>query len=477
MAKGQKYNYLLKNVGLMTLSSFATRLLSFFLVPLYTNVLSSEEYGVYDTFCNTITLLSIILTVCIGDAVVRFTLSKENEPAAVLSVGMKYLILSNLVVVIMLVINHFFLFSIIIDNYMVFFLLMFFSQTLQSIIPSFAMGTENITKLSVSSVVSSAITIGLNILFLLVFRWGIVGFFLANTIGPLFQSAYLFMSLRGYEKLCIKIKTSDLEKNMTRYGRPLVLTNIAWWINAVSDRYVIILYCGMDINGVYSVASKIPSILNIVQEIFSRAWSVSAVKEIGSEDNSSFFSNVYRIYNVILVIGCSLLIVTDKLISRFLFANEFYEAWQYVPWLTIAVVFLALSSFLGGVFTAAKDTTIYAKTTIAGAIVNLVLNFILVPWIGAIGAAYATTVSYFVIWCIRCNKAQQYVKIDIHYLKDVFTYLILVIQSVVLSFVDGIWLYVFEVGMLMAILGILHKDINYVLKNGIKMVVNKKNKG
>ena len=80
-----KYKYLIKNMWLLTLSSFATRLLSFFLVPLYTSVLSTEEYGTYDLVNTTISLFFPILTLDIQEAVLRFSLDKDSNPKKVLS--------------------------------------------------------------------------------------------------------------------------------------------------------------------------------------------------------------------------------------------------------------------------------------------------------------------------------------------------------------------------------------------------------
>ena len=69
-----RYQYLIKNIGVLTLSNFATKLLSFFLVPLYTNVLTTTEYGTYDLFHTTISMLVPILTLNIQESVLRFAL-------------------------------------------------------------------------------------------------------------------------------------------------------------------------------------------------------------------------------------------------------------------------------------------------------------------------------------------------------------------------------------------------------------------
>ena len=68
----KKYNYLLKNIGLLTLSSFASKILSFLLVPLYTSILTTKQYGIYDMFNTTVMLLLPLITIDIVDAVLRF---------------------------------------------------------------------------------------------------------------------------------------------------------------------------------------------------------------------------------------------------------------------------------------------------------------------------------------------------------------------------------------------------------------------
>ena len=150
-----RYKYLLKNIGLLTLSSFTTKLLSFFLVPLYTNVLSTTEYGTYDMFNTTIGVLLPILTLNIQESVMRFSLDDKLDENSILSIGAKYFIVSNLLVVAGLVVNDVFRFSIIIRDYSIFFFLMFFTQALSGIVLAYIRGIDRIAELSVSSVVSS----------------------------------------------------------------------------------------------------------------------------------------------------------------------------------------------------------------------------------------------------------------------------------------------------------------------------------
>jgi O-antigen/teichoic acid export membrane protein len=259
-------------------------------------------------------------------------------------------------------------------------------------------------------------------------------------------------------------KYREESKSMREYSVPMIANSIAWWINNASDRYVVIYFCGLAENGIYSVASKIPSILNVLQSIFSQAWMLSAVKDFDSEDKNDFFSNTYKVYNCIMVIGCSVIIAADKLLAKFLYAKDFYVSWKYVPWLTIAIVFGSLSGYIGGIFSAVKDSKVFAQSTVIGAVSNVLLNMILTPVIGALGAAIATMVCYMVVWMIRYWHLKRYVSLRINIFRDIASYMVLGIQSVVLLIIsDYYMLYGIEVSLCVIIIYLYNKEIMQML--------------
>ena len=461
-----RYRYLFKNIGLLTLSSFATKLLSFFLVPLYTNILTTTEYGTYDLFNTTVGVLLPILTLNVQDAVMRFVIDSKSNRKAIVSVAMKILLIANIIVATGLIVNSIFDISMLVKEYAIFFFLMFLVQSLSGVITYYVRGIDKIADLSISSVLVSVFTISCNVIFLVIFHWGLIGYFLANIIGPLVQCLYLVICSDMIHDTDLRANFSEEKKAMLDYCKPMIANSVAWWINNTSDRYVVIFFCGLSENGVYSVASKIPSILNIFQSIFSQAWTLSAVRDFDPEDKNGFFANTYRIYNCLMVLICSAIIVVDKLLARFLYAKDFYVAWRYVPWLTIAIVFGALSGYIGGFFSAVKNSKIFAQSTVVGAISNIVLNFIMTPFMGALGAAIATAVCYFVVWVIRYWHSKKFIKLKIRLRRDIITYSLLVVQSIVLLFKDGIMLYTIEVGVFLIIAGLYAGDLMWILEKG-----------
>lgn len=468
----ERYKYLFKNIGLLTLSSLSTKLLSFFLLPLYTNILSTTDYGTYDLFNTTIGVLLPILTFNIQEAVMRFSLDDKYDKKSIVTVATRYLFFSNIVVIIGLIINNLFDISIFVSEYSFFFFLMFLTQSISGVITMYVRGIDKISELSISSVIASLITICLNILFLAVFHWGLMGYFSANIIGPLIQCIYLIYRTNIVRNINMKERFSFERNEMINYSRPLIANSIAWWVNNASDRFIIVFFCGLAENGIYSVASKIPSILNIFQAIFNQAWTLSAVKDFDPDDKEGFFTNTYMAYNCLMVIICSGLIATDRVLAKMLFAKDFYVAWKYVPWLTIAILFGALSGYLGGFFAAVKDSKIFAQSTVYGAITNVILNFIFVPFLGVLGAAIATTISYVEVWILRYWHSKQYVRIQINLLRDSISYFLLVVQSLLLLAELQIEvLYTLEIVLFVVIVILYFKDITMVLNKFRKSVI------
>lgn len=464
----KNYTYLIKNIGLLTISNFTTKLLTFLLVPLYTNVLSTRQYGTYDLFNTTVGVLIPILTLNVQDAAVRFAIDENSNKKAIVTVGFRYMLFSLSMVAFGLFVNASLDISPLIKIYGIYFFLMFLSQALSGFILYYVRGIGYISLLSISSVIASAVTIILNIVFLVFFKWGLVGYFLANVIGPLVQCLYLIYKTGMVKDVTPFVKYKKETHEMTLYSIPLIANSIAWWVTNVSDRYVVVYFCGLAANGIYSVATKIPSILNVFQTIFSQAWTLSAVKDFDSEDKKHFFENTYKAYNCFLTLVCSGIIVTDKLLARYIYAKSFYSAWKFVPWLTIAILFGALAGYVGGVFTAVKDSKIFAHSTVVGAVTNLILNFIFTPFVGPLGSSIATVVSYVQIWGIRLRHSKKYISFKINLIRDLFTYIILLVQSILLLMDSDNLMYIIEIIFFGIIVITYIKDIKTLLLGIIK---------
>lgn len=461
----KKYRELLNNIGLLTLSNFGSKLLGFLLVPLYTSVLTTEEYGNYDFITVTISLLVPILTLNISDAALRFLLDDKKNKKDVCNIALRINFISILIFMILAMLNNIFNIIKILNNYFSYFIIFYIITVLYQYFQNVIRGLNKVKILAVSGIINSIFMLGLNIFFLLVLKIGLSGYFLANIIANVIATLYLFIKSNINENINIFNKTDkDVQIEMINYSKPLMLNSIGWWINNVSDRYIITYMCGVAANGIYSVSYKIPSILSIIQTIFNQAWGISAIKEFDKEDEDNFFKYIYSSYNIIMIICCSILILFTKILAKILYSNEFYAAWKYMPFLMVSIVFSALSGLLGGIFSAVKDTKTLGITTVLGALLNIILNIILIKFIGVIGAAIATAFSIFFVWIIRIFKVRKYIKLNFNFGKDMLAYGILIIQAIIFLLIkDNLILYSMQIILFVMELILYYSQIKRIL--------------
>ena len=460
--------YLLKNVGLLTLSNFGSKILVFLLVPIYTRLLSTEEYGIYDIYLTTITLLIPILSLNIVEAVMRFALDKTIEKSSVFSIGIKIIIRSILYCTILILVNYATNFISIFNRYPQYFLLYYILNIIYDLVTQFAKSIDKIFDFAVASILNSLTMLLLNILFLVIFKMNLNGYFLANCLAFALPVIYLTIRLKLWKYIKLKSNDKELKKQMVRYSSPLILNNIGWWITNASDRYIITAMKGLSENGIYSVSYKIPSILNVIQAIFSQAWIMSAVKAYDDAENE-FIGQTYKIYNLAFVLLCSIIIIFTKIITRILVADDFYTAWKYAPFLMISVLFTSLSNFLGGVFAASKESKKMGKTTVVGAVINIILNIILIHFIGTMGAAISTMISYIVVWFSRLKMLKNILDLKVNLRRDCASYFILIMQAILINILStNVYLYSIEILLFLLMCIMYNKEI----KNNIKRLLN-----
>lgn len=464
-----QYKRLGKNIILQTIGKFSSKLLVFLLVPLYTSVMTTEEYGIADYVNVTINLLYPIITLIIVEAEVRFALDPLEDKKQVFT-------FSNIVgvggIVLALAIAPLLSLNTIIREWYWYFLLGLISWIVYEIFMHFAFGLDKVGTAASAGVINTFSTIISTIIALLVLKAGIKGYLIANALGNFVGAIYIFAK----ERLFIYyIKPSKIERNlpgkMLKYSVPMVPNSISWWINNSADKYMMEFFHGASTMALLSVAYKIPSILITVVGIFVSAWHISSVDRFGTDENKAFFKNIYKLFNLILAISTALCLMFTKELSRFLFKADFYEAWLIVPVLLVAYVFQGEATFLGSVFTANKRTNVLFISTMAGSGVNVIMNLILIPKYSNIGAAVATLCGYIIICVIRYISSKKIIPLSVRFLDEGLSVLVLMVISISAYFTLPIRLLVgvCGIGILTAI---QHKSCRFLLEN-IKRLAKK----
>lgn len=466
-----KYKTLLSNTFLISLGTFGSKLLTFVMVRFYTGVLTPADYGTADLIMQTANLLLPLVSLGITNGVFRFALDRKEQRRSIFTIGFYTILLGSLILLaaLPLLSNSESLreYTLLIGVYTL-------ASCLHSLCAQYIRAEGKTALFAVQGIINTALVIGFNITFLLVFRMGVFGYVMSVVAADGICTLFLVLREKLW-KLWLPKPEGQLWNAMLRYSIPLIPATIFWWITSVSDRYMVAYFLGTDANGLYAVACKIPTVLTLLSTIFMEAWQFSAIQEATGdrEVHIRFYTQVWSAFLAVMVMAGSVIIVLCRLEIRMLSTQQYYEAWKYIPTLSMAMVFSAFSSFMGSVYVVTEKSRLSLWTALWSALANIFLNFLLIPRIGIQGAAIATLASYVLCFAIRAVTSRRLIPFTLFTPRLIGSGLLLAIQSL-LCFTANPGAPFFQMACLLLLLVLNRKPFVLTIQQLAKLVRRKR---
>lgn len=459
-----KYKSLLTNTAVFAISNIISKIILSLLLPLYTRTLTTEQYGTIELITTISQLLYPALSLSIQDAAFRFSMDKKVNKGDVLH--------NSLVVIVF----GFFIFIPVsyglsyyhgIGKYSFFFYVFSTLSMLRGCLSLYVKGINKTIAFSIDAIIYNLVLAFSNITFLIVFKLSINGYFYSVFIALIISIIYLSINSSIKNAFWHKIN-KNLLKEMIVFSAPLVLNSISWGLTHVVDRVMLTNMIGLDANGIYSAASKIPALLSLFTSVFTQAWTISLIQDYEGERDENYYNNIFMVTHLgCIFISLGILLFNNNLLVWIL-GSSFSESAQYVPVLLLGSLFLTYSNFFAAFFSASKKSVINMYTSLAGAIFNVVFNFALIPIIGILGACIATAGSYCCISVLRIISGLKIQKIDINSIKFCLSIISLVICSI---FVVINWFDTIIVFLTITLNIILYKNfILFMLKKTVDVI-------
>lgn len=427
-----KYKELFLNIGLFSLNTVSTKIITFLLVPLYTYYLNKAQYGITDMAITVIGLVTPLATLSIADSTLRYALDDSQNANAYIVIGLRITILSCLLVMLTSPLLNLNCFGGL-GRYRWLFILAYAVNAFQQFFGEVSRAINQVKVIPCASIVGSVSTALSAYVFLAKMGLSITGYFYSViTGGALAILVYIIYGKYGKYIKQILVGTANVDKlmPMIRYSLPLIPNALFWWIGTSVNRFFITGMMGIAASGLFAAATKIPTMLNIVCGIFQQAWTLSAFKEYKSQHISEFFTKVYKFFRAGMLVSASTVIVFASPLARLLLQKEFYSSWTLVPVLLVAFYFNTLNAFYGTIYTASMHTRTIFSTTVAGSFVIIMATMLLVPHFGLIGAAIAMVGSNIVVYILRVINSSKWITVKVDYLINVPTMILLIIQTV-----------------------------------------------
>ncbi len=448
-----KFKSLLSDTLIFAVGNFTVKILYFILMPIYTVALSSEEFGLADLLNNTLQFVIPIFTLSISDAVFRFMLDKNADRSSFLSNGFFVLLVSFIVAIVGIILLSF---VVHLDTYWFYFVLWYIFEALRILFAQYTRADGKIWTFSLNGILGALVLLISTYFLVLRFKLGVNGYLIAFIISDIASILFITCRIRVISRIKWYYVKMPVITMMLSYCLPLIPNMLSWWFTNISSRYIVAGFCGLSIAGLFSSASKLPALLNIVTSVFQQSWQMASVREFQESQSSKFFDSVFRKYSFLCLIACSILIVLVPYVSKIVLQGEFYKAWVYTPMLLFSALLGCYSTFLGTFYSVVKDNVKAMKSTMWAAAVNILLCICMIPFIGVIGALVANAVSYLVIVAIRIKDVQQYIYLPINYKTLLLSVFACLLQAITMSIDMKIGLYMSIVTMVLILF--LHKS-------------------
>ncbi|OJG85689.1 hypothetical protein RV16_GL001330 [Enterococcus saccharolyticus] len=401
------------------------------MVPLYTFALTTEEYGLVDLLTTSANLLFVVVSLGIGEATIRFIMKKNIENLELKQVVTVTLCINFLSTLVMLIIYLVLTMTIINSNLLGYFILLIVVQQFQVSLGQISRGYGKVKEYALNGIIMTIIIASLNIYLLGYLNLGIVGYLLSIILANVFSILYFSIVLKIISLINFKYLDIKLLVSMLKYSIPLIPNGIMWWLINGLTRFLILLFVGASGNGLFAVASKLPSILSLFTSVFQQAWQLSAFEEYDSDSRQEFYSKTFKIYyQFLFIISVAILVIVKEGIGLIV-QSDFKQSWILIPALLLGAIYQSFSSFFGTANLAAMDTKKMFSSTVIGSIISGIANLVLLPTIGIMGAGIGTFLGFFVMWYLRAyNKTENFIIIS----KTNFIYnnLVFVVASIVI---------------------------------------------
>ena len=394
----------------------------FILIPLYTHVLSTEEYGILELLNRTGDILMLVMFMGVRQAFIRFYFDRDDDEwhqtvlwsttaailASSIAIGLSFLPFRELLADA--------LFKGSAPGTLFVFVMMWLPMEM---IVQVGMTHLQIQMKSIKYVTINFVKLILfitsNVILVYAYREGIIGILITNIwIGALFGSAFL-ASFITWTRLKISF---CLIKDLIKFGLPYLPTAFFMFIISNSDRYFLSIYSSLDAIGVYALGYKIGMFGSaLVMDAFGKVWAPFLFENYQKAEGPAVIGRVFMLY-ISVSVGVGLLIsVTSPVVIPLISAKSFYGSSRVVPLICLASIFYGMTSLSDAGILIAKKTTY--KPIIFGScsIIAIALNLLLIPKFGIVGAALALVVTFLILFVVNYRVSNKFYTLIIDYKK------------------------------------------------------------
>ena len=391
---------LAKNTAILTVGKLCTQCISFFLLPLYTAILSTEEYGTFDLLVTYSTLLLPLVNWQLDQGLFRFMLdhrgNKEEQGKLFSTLLISSTIQSIVYIVLFICIEPF------LKIEKAYFLLLYVVlHVYTALFLQFVRGLGYSVKYTIASFISASATTILNVVALIFMKIGLQGLFLSTLTAQFLTLLYLVVSSKSWEYFSFNSIQLSVFKRVSTYSIPLIPNNLAWWVVSASDRTIIAHFLGTAANGIFTVANKFPNVFIQFYNILNLSWTETVSLHYSDEDRDEFLTETMTALFKLFTAACFGIVACMPFVFPIMINTKYDAAYNQILILMYAMLFRVLVGLYSCVYVAQKNAKKIAYTSIFAAIINITVDVILINKIQVFAASVSSLVAFLAMFIIR----------------------------------------------------------------------------
>jgi O-antigen/teichoic acid export membrane protein len=429
-----KFAGLVKSSLIYSLGGFGGTFVGILLVPVYTRMFSPEEYGVVDLIGTTVLFLNLFLVSGLDSAVGRYYVdtNEDRDRRLTSSTALIYLMVFSIAIVFFLAYKASDCSSLLFGNLEysnlvtvamvgIPFLLIF----------SFCLGLLKFRFQPITYVVTTVgcfmFQISLTIYLVVITKAGLLGIYVANLITfVVFSMIGLWLTRRSYAPI-FSLKRL---KELLHFGVPLVPLSLAHYVMTYSDRYFLKYFADLHEVGLFGIGYRLASVMSLVVFGFQNAWGPFVYSTYKDRDAKQVFSRTYDYLSIVVCVVILLLSLFAEEILLTFTTEQYKEAYKVVPLIGGSIVAYTFGAYFAVGIGIAKKNIHMTWAGSAAAMINLGLNYALIPPLGMVGAALATIISFILLGAILMTVSQRYYSIPYRLKSNIAMYVI--VSSIIL---------------------------------------------
>ena len=403
----------------------AVQLFSFITFPIFTRVLTKEQYGILGLVTTTMFFAVAVAKAGLSDGIIRFYNEYSKAPekkeifsSTVMSRGFLLSILTSLAFI--LLFPFFQKYLEISESYKACFMIMalyLFLNPLNIIVMRMLRVNDKTLFINVINIVGKSMSVGLSLVFLIYVFRTFYGYFIGVVAAELIMSVILFSWFFKHYRVTPSLISRELSLRMIKFGAPLLLSELAFLLISYSDRYLIIAYLGEQDLGLYSVGYSVAMYIgNII--MFSLQYSMVPIAvqiygDEGEERTEAFLNKCLRYLLIAIIPMWFGYVAISKELFIILASAKYEAAAVFSPLILLAYFLGAVSSVFDARLYLKKKTIIIFLIQFSGIILNIGLNLILLKKLELMGASISALVSSIFLTILFMIVSNRYFRIKI----------------------------------------------------------------